>query len=54
MLLVPWSEIVACLRQVGFDGWISVHREYGDQAVQAVIEDISKDLGYLRGVIASS
>jgi sugar phosphate isomerase/epimerase len=49
--MVPWPEVITCLKQVGFDGWISVHREYGDPAVEAVAADVSKDLEYLHGAL---
>jgi sugar phosphate isomerase/epimerase len=52
--MVPWPKVVACLRQVGFDGWISVHREYGDQTAEALVADVPQDLSYLRSVIISS
>ncbi|MBL7201104.1 MAG: sugar phosphate isomerase/epimerase [Anaerolineae bacterium] len=51
--MVPWPEVLACLRQVGFDGWISLHREYGNPDVEAVLADVGKDLAYLRPLLAS-
>ena len=48
--MVPWPEVLAYLRQAGFDGWISVHREYGAPAVKEVIKDMSRDLEYLHTV----
>lgn len=50
--MVPWPEVVAYLRQAGFDGWISLHREYGAQTAEAVQADVPRDLAYLRGVLA--
>ncbi|MBN1640307.1 MAG: sugar phosphate isomerase/epimerase [Anaerolineae bacterium] len=50
--MVPWSEVVACLRQAGYDGWISVHREYGVQTAQAVSEDMARDVAFLRDLLA--
>lgn len=49
--MVPWPEVVGYLREAGFDGWISLHREYGEQAVEAVRRDVWADLAYLRGVL---
>jgi sugar phosphate isomerase/epimerase len=49
--MVPWSEVVWCLGQAGFDGWVSVHREYGDPAAAAVVADVEKDLKFLRRVL---
>jgi sugar phosphate isomerase/epimerase len=49
--MVPWAEVVGYLRQAGFDGWISLHREYGDPAAEAVRRDVARDLAYLRDVL---
>jgi len=52
--VVPWPEVFACLREVGFDGWISVHSEYQgshswrDLTVEELIEQTRGDLVYLR------
>jgi sugar phosphate isomerase/epimerase len=51
--MVPWAEVVSCLRQIGFDGWISVHREYGEQTTEAVEADMPADVAYLRGVLSA-
>jgi sugar phosphate isomerase/epimerase len=50
--MVPWPEVLDCLQGVGFDGWISVHREYGEQTAGVVVADIPADLEYLRAVMA--
>jgi sugar phosphate isomerase/epimerase len=49
--MVPWLEVVGYLREAGFDGWISLHREYGAQTVAAVKRDVAGDLSYLRNVL---
>ena len=49
--MVPWPEVVGYLREAGFDGWISLHREYGEQTAEAVVRDVPGDLGYLSGVL---
>jgi sugar phosphate isomerase/epimerase len=49
--MVPWPEVVGYLREAGFDGWISLHREYGEGTVAAVRRDVRADLGYLRSVL---
>ena len=52
--VVPWPEVFACLREIGFDGWVSVHSEYRgshswrDLTVEELIEQTRKDLRYLR------
>ena len=52
--MVPWPEVVACLRRAGFDGWISVHREYGAQTPAAVCEDVRGDVAFLRALLSGS
>lgn len=49
--MIPWPDVLTCLAEIGFDGWISVHREYGDQAVEAVIKDVAEDLAYLHPLV---
>ena len=49
--MVPWPEVVGYLRQAGFDGWISLHREYGEQTPEAVKREMPGDLAYLRRVL---
>jgi sugar phosphate isomerase/epimerase len=49
--MVPWPEVVSCLRQVGFDGWVSLHREYGERTTDAVKRDLPGDLAYLQKVL---
>jgi len=46
--IVRWKEFFACLRQIGFDGPISVHSEYSDLNTEQVIEQTSKDLPFLK------
>ena len=54
---VPWPEVFDCLKQVGFNGWVSVHSEYQgghtwkDMTVPEVIEQTREDLAYLRKVV---
>jgi sugar phosphate isomerase/epimerase len=50
--MVPWIEVIDCLRQAGFDGWISVHREYGSQATGAVVADMAGDVAFLGSLLA--
>jgi sugar phosphate isomerase/epimerase len=49
--MVPWLEVVSCLRQVGFDGWVSLHREYGADDVATLRADVSRDLAYLSPIL---
>jgi sugar phosphate isomerase/epimerase len=52
--MVPWPQVMSYLRQVRFDGWISVHREYGAQTAEALQADMPADVAYLRGVLSSA
>jgi sugar phosphate isomerase/epimerase len=51
---VRWAEVFALLRQIGFDGVVSVHSEYQgphswrELALPALIEQTRADLAYLR------
>lgn len=52
--VVPWPEVFTCLREIGFDSWVSVHSEYQgwhswrDLTVEELIEQTREDLAYLR------
>ena len=56
--IVPWPNVFACLRAVGFDGWVSLHSEYQgphswrELTTREVIEQTREDLTYLRQAIA--
>lgn len=51
--MVPWGDVVAHLREACYDGWISLHREYGEQTVAGVVADVPQDLAYLRAILES-
>ena len=54
--LVPWEEVMVCLRQIGFKGWASVHSEYQEGyswkslTVPEIIEQTRADMAYLQRV----
>jgi sugar phosphate isomerase/epimerase len=56
--IVPWPQVLACLRRVGFDGWVSIHSEYQgwhswrNLNVDALLEQTLDDLEYIRWAIA--
>jgi sugar phosphate isomerase/epimerase len=58
--ITPWPSVFACLRQVGFDGWLSLHAEYRGPhswrqlSTHEVIEQTRDDLAYLRAAIDRS
>lgn len=45
--MVPWSSVFDDLRALGFDGPVSVHSEYGDLDLDALVEQTGADLAYL-------
>jgi sugar phosphate isomerase/epimerase len=54
---VAWPEVFDCLKQLGFNGWVSVHSEYQgghtlkDMTVPELIEQTREDLAYLREAV---
>ena len=50
---VAWPEVFECLKQLNFNGWVSIHSEYQgahtwkDLTVPEVIEQTRQDLAYL-------
>ena len=58
--VVRWPEVFWCLRELDFDGYLSVHSEYQgshsfkDMSTEEVIDQTRRDLEYLQEVIADS
>jgi sugar phosphate isomerase/epimerase len=52
--IVRWKEFFACLRQIGFDGPISVHSEYEGWTTEQVISQTRKDLPLLKRFASES
>ena len=56
--MVPWSEVLELLSQIGFDGGISMHSEYvgghsfRDMDADGVVEQTRADLAYLKPMLA--
>jgi sugar phosphate isomerase/epimerase len=57
---VPWPEVFACLRQIGFDGTVTLHSEYQgshswrDLSLAELLDQTRRDLAYLRPVLAAA
>jgi sugar phosphate isomerase/epimerase len=55
--VVQWREVFHCLKQIGFDGCVSVHSEYQgggswrDLNLEELIEQTKQDVAYLRTVV---
>lgn len=49
--IVLWPGVFDRLRQIGFDGCISLHSEYEDLNIQQLIEQTKEDLEYIRTVL---
>ncbi len=58
--VVRWPEVLWCLGEIEFDGYLSVHSEYQgaqsfqDMTTEEVIDQTRRDLEYLQEVIADS
>jgi sugar phosphate isomerase/epimerase len=49
--IVQWPDVFARLRDLKFDGWISIHSEYKELDARQVIEQTRQDLSYLRPIL---
>jgi sugar phosphate isomerase/epimerase len=49
--MVPWKEVFAHLKEVSFDGPVSLHSEYEGMDPETVIAQTSSDLAYLREIL---
>ncbi|MDH7569518.1 MAG: sugar phosphate isomerase/epimerase [Armatimonadota bacterium] len=53
---VDWPAVFACLRQIGYEGVVSLHSEYQggsswrDLTLEELLDQTRRDLQYLRGV----
>jgi len=52
--IVPWPDVFARLRDLKFNGWISIHSEYANLDARQVIEQTRQDLSYLRQAVGPS
>ncbi len=51
--MVPWPEVFSLLHQIGFDGGISVHSEYGSYMnTEEIVAQTRKDVEYLKPLLA--
>jgi sugar phosphate isomerase/epimerase len=56
--IVRWPQVFACLRKVGFDGWVSMHSEYQgwhswrNLTVDEVLDQTRDDLQFLQRSMA--
>jgi len=46
--LVPWEEVFSYLKQINFDGPVSIHSEYEDVDFQELIRRTEADFNYLK------
>ncbi len=51
--MVPWREVFRYLREISFDGPVSLHSEYEGMSVEQILAQTARDFSYLKGVIAS-
>jgi len=52
--IVPWPEVFRCLREIGFDGCVSVHSEYPDLSLEELLRQTREDLAYLKRVLGNA
>ena len=50
--LVPWKEVFKILKQIGFNGPISLHSEY-HMPLEKIIEQTKRDIQYVKEILAS-
>ncbi len=50
--MVPWPEVFALLHQIGFDGGISIHSEYGNYMdTEEIVAQTRRDIEYLKPLL---
>jgi len=49
--IVPWPDVFARLKDLRFDGWLSIHSEYANMDAAQVLEQTRRDLQYLRNTV---
>ncbi|HID07832.1 MAG TPA: hypothetical protein EYP10_11885 [Armatimonadetes bacterium] len=49
--ITPWKRVFNCLREIGFDGCISIHSEYHGMSAEEIVKQTHDDLAYLRPII---
>jgi len=49
--LVPWMEVFKYLKQMGFDGPVSIHSEYHNISLDELIKLTRNDLKYLKKIL---
>jgi len=49
--IVDWVAVFICLRQLNFNGWMSMHSEYKDLTADQVLAQTQDDLHYLRQAV---
>lgn len=49
--LVPWTEVFRYLKEISFDGPISLHSEYSGLSTEEIISQTADDFSYLKEVI---
>jgi sugar phosphate isomerase/epimerase len=50
--MVLWPEVFEYLAETGFDGPVSLHSEYEHLGTDEIIEQTSRDLAYIKDIIA--
>lgn len=49
--LVPWESVFKILKDIGFNGPVSLHSEY-HESIERIIEITRRDISFLRGILS--
>ena len=50
--MTEWTELFGYMKQIGYDGYVSLHSEYNDLDLDALLAQTEKDLSFLKATIA--
>jgi len=50
--MTDWREFFGCLKAVGYDGYVSMHSEYGGLALDELVAQTKADLALMKAVLA--
>jgi sugar phosphate isomerase/epimerase len=50
--IVQWDKVFALLRELGYNGWLSIHAEYADLDAAQVFEQTRDDVAYLKNLLS--
>lgn len=51
--MTDWQEFFGYIKQTGFDGFVSIHSEYNDLSLEALIAQTESDFAFMKAAIAA-